>query len=432
MLFLLFGCNCNPSVLTSTEEDPYIMVFSIASDQGINLKVTGGTPFSGQDLSPKVGQSVNAGYPYEYVLFDSLDVGLYSGADGGGQLLGNTTIEMKTSGSDTYPLDEKNLLKLTYNQEKSTYGATPWDNRNWFDITYNGVAAPSVITNEGWTNGMGNNSSVATSGESFWLPDYGDEQGRWTVSDGAVYQSTELLSAENAGSRAYPAQLTKGTDSWSYGDAPGVAMDGLWQIDIKIGSDGASNSQFCETFYLAERANLQNSSGNYLDDSPPGGTGGYGREIDIMETKWNGGSSTPGPQLNLPNGNSSKPESQMSWSLTSKYVNYLGGTWADNGGAPAKEFSTFGALIRDNTLWIYGYKTDGSFWYSTDAIPMDNPNYTQKSPFVPYIGTWSSQHVVGGGFKTGYKNFVYLSADDPKISGKNPKDNPESFGKALQ
>ena len=85
-------------------DDPYIMVWSIASDEGINLKVTGGTPYTGQNLSPTVNESINAGYPYKYVLFSSLDVEIWTGASGGGQLLGSTTINMVT----TKPIDGKN------------------------------------------------------------------------------------------------------------------------------------------------------------------------------------------------------------------------------------------------------------------------------------------------------------------------------------
>lgn len=441
LMLSLLGCpgtvkedDKTPSHSLAETADPYIMVFSIDTAQGINLKVTGGEPFTGQALSPKAGDSINAGYPYEYVLFNTLDVGIYTGPDGGGQSLGDTTLKMVTDGGGTYPLDSQNKIKLTYNKDKSKYGPTPWDNRNWFDISYNGVAAPTVITNDGWTSGMGNSSSQAVSGESFWVIDYGSENGRWTAKDGAIYQSTAKLSAENVGSRAYPVLLTKSDTDWTYtAGKTGVAMDGLWQIDIKVGSNGKSDSLFCETFYLAERSDLKSGTAGYLDDSPGGGSGGYGREIDIMETKWNGGSSTEtGPQLNLPNGNSDKA-TQMSWNPTAtQYVNHMPATWASNGGAPATEFSTFGALIRNDTLWIYGYKTDGTIWYSTDAIPMNNPEYKQKAPFAPYIGTWSSQHDQAGGFETGYANFIYLSADDPKIAGKNPKDNPEAFGKALK
>ena len=64
----------------------------------------------------------------------------------------------------------------------------------------------------------------------------------------------------------------------------------------------------------------------------------------------------------------------------------------------------------------------------------------QKNPFVPYIGTWTNQDLgkpgaykkaIPGGFSTSYKNFIYVAEDDAKIKGKNPKDNPEAFGKTL-
>ena len=55
----------------------------------------------------------------------------------------------------------------------------------------------------------------------------------------------------------------------------------------------------------------------------------------------------------------------------------------------------------------------------------------QEGNFVPYIGTWS-QPATAGDFKTGYNNFIYLDADDDKIKGLNPKDNPEAFGAVLK
>ena len=70
------------------------------------------------------------------------------------------------------------------------------------------------------------------------------------------------------------------------------------------------------------------------------------------------------------------------------------------------EFSTF-AAIRDNNLWIYAYKTDGTIGYSTDAIPLDS-DYVQKGDFVPYIGNWGKAGSTDV-FETGYKNYVYLT-----------------------
>ena len=107
-------------------------------------------------------------------------------------------------------------------------------------------------------------------------------------------------------------------------------------------------------------------------------------------------------------------------------------SWSDVGGAPTSDFITFGALISNNTLWFYSYKSDGSQWYVSDPIEMSNKTYTQKYPFVPYIGTWTSNSETPGNFKTGYKNFVYLKSTDSKISGKNPKDNPEAFCSVLK
>ena len=111
-LFLaIFGiAGCRNSVISSSDGDnPYIMEWSIPEDAGINLKITGGTPYTGQALSPSIGQSINANYPYGYVLFSSLDVEIWSGPNGGGQLLGKTTINMVTKDGNTYPLDANKI-----------------------------------------------------------------------------------------------------------------------------------------------------------------------------------------------------------------------------------------------------------------------------------------------------------------------------------
>ena len=108
---------------------------------------------------------------------------------------------------------------------------------------------PAIITNAGWTNGMGNNSSSLVEHESFWGIDYGTDAGRWTARDGAIYQSTALVD-QNVGSRAYPIYLATGAPTWlvkncdpnacecSNTVAPGVAYTGCWQIDMSIGSSG--------------------------------------------------------------------------------------------------------------------------------------------------------------------------------------------------
>jgi len=431
----LEGCPCpfkNPCICpeekSSDGDDPYIMVWNIDKGAGVSLKVTGGQEWEGQAISPKVGESVNEGYHYDYVIFQTLNVDIYTGASGGGQKLGSTTIEMVTKDGNTYPLDSKGLINLKYNPSKSTYpGPTAWQNRNWFDITYVGVAPPSVLTNEGWNNGLGNSSSVAVTDESFFVTDYGDENGRWTAQDGAIYQSTATID-NNVASRAYVVKLVEGQSSWSYEQGIGVAKDGLWQIDIKCGSNG--EKPYCETFYIAERKNLAPGVSNYLDGHGGGkGGGGNGREIDIMETQWNGcdGCTTDmGPQVSLGNA-----DGGTYWNQTeAQNIRVNNAQWSDIGGINSG-FATYGVLIRGNNLWLYAYKPDGTFWYSTDAIPNTNTTYVQEGNFVPYIGTWSKP-ATAGDFKTGYNNFIYLDADDDKIKGLNPKDNPEAFGAVLK
>lgn len=413
-----YGYYTNNNVTSTDNADDYIMTWNINKGVGVSLGITGGQPTS-QALSPKVGDFVNEGYHYDYVVFKSINVDIYTGAGGGGQKLASTTINMVTKGGNTYPSDTKNLLSFKYNAGKSSEKSYGWN--NWFDITYNGVAPPTVITNNGWNNGLGNTDEVAKTNESFFVADYGEEKGRWTSNDGAIYQTTKVINSSTS-SRIYPVKLVQGNGDWSFEQGIGVAKDGLWQIDIKIGSNGLA--PFCETFYLAERKNLAPGVPNYLDGNGGGTGSGYGREIDVMETQWQ--HDPAGPQASLANVGGG-----TAWN--SSYGNVRTGLWTDIGGAPNKVFATYGVLIRDNNLWIYSYKPDGSVWYCSDAIPNTNTSYNQEGNFVAYIGTWRHDpQQTTTGFSTGYNNFIYLAQDDPKIKDKNPKDNPEFFGKALK
>ena len=88
---------------------------------------------------------------------------------------------------------------------------------------------------------------------------------------------------------------------------------------------------------------------------------------DILETKWKPG----GPQISLAN-----DEGNTYWNKT-EAQNIQMGVWDSIGGAPNPKFATYGALIRDNNLWIYAYKPDGTIWYSTDSIPNTNTEKTK-------------------------------------------------------
>jgi len=52
---------------------------------------------------------------------------------------------------------------------------------------------------------------------------------------------------------------------------------------------------------------------------------------------------------------------------------------------------------------------------------------------VPYIGTWCDpkDRPTPNQFKTGYKNFIYLSSNNKKIKDLDPKRHPEAFGHGL-
>lgn len=419
---------CGITTTTSTDDCPFITKFYNKS--GYSFKITDGQADPTYGLEPPVGTIIDNGTDYDYCIANYWLINIYSDAGATGDYLGTASVSVQGSGDGQYLLDSNNLLIFTYNDSESDYpGSDCTQYRRAEDITAPSIASgPPAITNA-WTSGMGNSDTSATGSASFWMQDYGmNEDGRWTASDNAIYQITKNING-NVGSRAYPVYLASGSPTWTINNctpgsgscsdntvAPGVAFDGLWQIGIKFGSDGTGSDGFCETFYLAER-NLGLSPGpsNYSDGAGSGGN--YSREIDIVETRWK----PTGPQSNCPTGGNT------GWTTTfnSKQM----GKWTDVGGIPTSDFITFGCLIRDNNCWIYAYKPDGTQWFSVN-IPKNNSSYVQKGPFVPYIGTWSSG-TSAGTFQTGYNNFVYLTQDDSKISGKNPVDDPDSFGLVL-
>ena len=426
LLLLLFAvislasCKFNGS----TSSSDYIMVWEIDPSQQVSIQVTAGSP----NISPGVNGQVNPGYPYEYCTTGTdnwMVVNVY-GSPNGQDYITTTTIALK----DNFPQsqdsngDQDGVLIFTYVKDTIIDNST----RHIYTIKASqAVSTPPVISN-GWESGMGNTNTTLITPGSYWVQDYGfNDLGRWTVNGDAIYQSTSASTvaiSPTFGSRAYPIDIINSNYDFD-SNAPGTGFEGVWQIDIKIGSDGATNNLYCETFYLAERANLAWGSSNYSDGSNAGGDAGHSREIDIMETKWNGGSSTEfGPQVNLPNGDNT------GWNPTSNYINTRMANWSDVGGAPTSDFITFGCYINDGNLWFYAYKADGTQWYCSDAIPMTNKDYDQKYPFVPYIGTWTdSTTTTPGGFETGYKNFVYKTATE--IGSVNPKSNPGSFGPSL-
>lgn len=411
----------SPSPKLSSDECPFITKFY--NKTGFSLKVSGGEKYSGQEsLEPPRDTVIEDGAHYDYCLFNYILLDVYSGVGATGSYLGTASVSVKGSGDSRYLLDDNNLLIFAYNDRNSEYpGDDCWQYRRAEDITAPSIVnGPPIITNN-WTSGMGSSDIGATAGDSYWMQDYGmNEDGRWTASDNAIYQSTAKM-GDNVGSRAYPAYLASGSPTWTINDytddstivAPGTAFDGCWQIGIKFGSNGSGD--FCETFYLAERFTLSPGASNYADGAGSGGN--YSREIDIVETKWK----PLGPQSNCPTGNGT------GW--TGSFSSVQMGDWTDVGGCPTSDFITFGCLIRGDDLWFYAYKPDGTQWFAQN-VPKSNNDYVQKAPFVPYIGTWGSSKS-DGGFSTGYNNFVYLAQDDASITGLNPVDNPEAFGTPL-
>jgi len=393
----------------NADDCPFIQHWNNASEYTLTVK--GGTPWPGQSLAPAIGTEIGPGIENDWVLFNELQVDITTSQ---GTHMG--TADLNYSGGVV--IDKNGFISLAYNDSKSHYESDCWKSWRFFDVQV--AVAPPFVSNAGWNNGLGNNQSTLAAGNSYWGVDYGAD--RWSIHDGAAYQTTAKSQYGGVGSRAFAFKLLSVAPDYKTGDGPGNAMDGLWQIDIKIGSNG--DDGFCETFYLAERFDLSPGVHNYWDGAGGGqdnDNNHWSREIDIMETHWQ----PDGPQINV----TYNAGHNQYWN-NQAYQSKKMGSWSDIGGAPTKGFVTFGALIRDKTLWIYAYKPDGTLWYCTDAIPNNNPEYIQNGVFAPYIGTWN----VGGDavFETGYNNFVYLDKDNPKIAGKNPKDNPEAFGPALK
>lgn len=384
------------------------------------------TAVTGTGTNPPVGTIIPSGGRLANIIGDSFEIDIL--VPNSTEVVGHSVVITGDQGEPgEYLIDKRNLAVFRYNDEasKASGGKITWQ-----DVLLN--LAPAVISNNGWSSGMGNTESVAKPGKSFWALDYGTEPFRWTIQDGAAYQSNQPIDypgGKNYGSRAYPVTLDNNFKA-SYG--PGAGMDGLWQMDIRIGSTGSSDNSFCEVFYLAERVDPTVGTDHYSDGSPGGGGAHWSREIDIMETRWNTGGKI-GPQINFPTGEGGGGPF-TGWTTDKKVYNQVLGEWKDIGGAPSSQFATFGILIRGNSIWIYAYKPDGTFWYSTDEV-VKNSTWDQTGKFVPYIGTWHApglgEKTINDRFETGFKNFVYLPANDAKIAGLNPRDNPAAFGQAL-
>jgi hypothetical protein len=480
------------SSILRADDNPCIMKWNIDIDYGFALQVTGGTPYTGQSLNPPIGtMMIPTTYvdgSWGYVIMDSLNMNIWAV---NGTPLGSITANTKyvtngDNGGQNYPYSSGTFntgastyltgatLAFAYNASKSLNTGDAWTERWWYDLSISPASfnlGPAAIPNAGWSNGLGNSESIPVTGMNFWAIDYSmdfipntndSNDYRWYASEGAIWQSTKNINGYGSGSRAYAVGLVQDstTGDWSgVSGGTGVAYDGCWQIDIKVGSDGSLNSDlddannnplggtqtFCETFYLAERINLYPGTANYLDGSTKGGSQNYsqyGREIDIMETSWNGYGATTstatGPQVNLPNGNPGNGNN-TGWLETPVNgelgVNQRAAVWSDIGGAPTSDFATFGIVIRANQIWFYAYKPDGTQWYSYGPIDKTNTTYNQVGPFVPYIGTWNNtdpaESAPSGGFITGYKNFVYIANTDSMIKGFNPKTHPAKFGRAL-
>lgn len=427
-IFLLAGCKEDRKYRTySMSENGIINSWGIPSDGGFYAYVTGGGPSSYQPAAPF--EFAPGASPWGYVDYDYMSLNLYSQPNQQGYIGSSTYHNVNGvptwKSNPAYPKD-KDLITFTktgMNGDVIAYDMTPKQN----------VTTPPIISNN-WSSGMDNKNQTLITPGSYWVQDYGfDDVGRWAADGTSVAQSTDsstVATQPTYGSRAYPIHILN--DQYKFDSlAPGTGFDGVWQMDIKIGSNSGAypDSLYCETFYLAERKNLLWGASQYSDGSDAGGPAGWSTEIDIMETKWQ----KTGPQINIPTGGNPSTGWNPGYTKITTPKGLKVGEWSEAGatnpGGPTPDFVTFGAQIANDTLYFYGYLPGQTKPWYTEVVPRDN-SYVQKYPFVPYIGTWtdSTTHVAGG-FKTMYKNFIYKKATDVKG---NPISNPTGFGPGLK
>ena len=125
------------------------------------------TAVSGTDATPAVGTVIASGDRLGGIMGTEFEFNVV--VAGGTEILGSSVIEVgvDTSGN-SFLYDLSNLATFTYNSvDSAASGYTD----NWQDMTID--LAPPVISNDGWTSGMGNTSPAATPGQSFWALDYG-------------------------------------------------------------------------------------------------------------------------------------------------------------------------------------------------------------------------------------------------------------------
>ena len=450
---------CCEDEVKVTDNPNYIMAWNLTNKTG-----SLGSWATGPNGSPKAGDpALNAGAFYGYVSTGDdnwLSINGYSQPDASGGYLFNETIEIVGTAPNQKPQAQsasKCLDCLTFEYVKDTVVAG--NKVHLYNVSFVEKIAPYTDGLINWTSGQSTaKTSSFTPPGSVWTSDYNFEDTlRWTSDGTSTVQNTKESGGSqygyNYGSRAYPVNVTDAQFTTDH-NAYGVGMNGVWQIDIMIGSNGGkvgtTDNLYCETFYIAERDTMYWDNKYYRDDSPEGGSRNhshYGREIDIMETKWQ----PTGPQVNLPNGDSTNVKSQMSWNtdLSGKDgYNHLATTWDKmyTTFPNPTTYATFGVAILDEGLYFYGYNDKGEQVYCDGPHVMKNDTYKQTAPFVPYIGTWTDQKLgscdgskpgctdpfhpgTPGGFVTSYKNFVYKTVAE--MNGQNPLKDKDAFGPGL-
>ena len=178
---------------------------------------------------PPIGTVINANSDYDYCLFEWVTVDIKT-ADG----TGTASVSVQGSGDGRYLLDKNGFLTFTYDAGKSHYESDCWKDIRAEDITVE--VAPTFISNANWANGLGNHNSTLVAGNDYWGLDYGAD--KWSIHDDAAFQTTKTGQYGDVGSRGFPYVLDSGAPDYKITNGIGAAKDGLWQIDVQIGSNG--------------------------------------------------------------------------------------------------------------------------------------------------------------------------------------------------
>jgi hypothetical protein len=459
----------------------------------------GSNPENNPNVSPDSTTTLNPGDTYSYVYYGDdvyivinllapLSDGSYNyystltmflGQDSSGNFFPKPMFGGKDGHWDS-------TISWNYNDSASRWinSGSPADGQGYFLNHYNltGEVPINFVNNSdngaSWHSGMNNDDNTIPG--PFWVLDYGFSN--WSVdtsknvatgatATGATASDTAVVNQQSdpqhkpSGSRAWPLYICKNSagdqslcGSGCDKSTPGLARNGVWMIDVKVGSKlqkgatQADRGSVCECFYLAQRKTLYPGTAFYADGSGGGGNNVFSTEIDMFETLWK-----DGPQINLP------PDhcwTDSGTSINSTLPYCVSGdesfgqlcTWENIEKWTGSDYNdvtiSYGAYIdSENNLYIFAYYTpqnsdtkkllfcncqgSQSFDTSLQSGPVKGSpkgvgsDSSEDIPFAPYIGAWSNTNELDSDV-TEYSNFYYVSVD--KLGESTPLDDEGKEG----